>query len=268
VHLRAAALQECPKTGQSTEDFALGHHIGVEGEIDRSVVERDLLPVGQCGLAAEPVGAPPVPDTEERDAAQSHGDGGISLEDPLGDPERDQRVSKLLSDGGVDIEEHLGAARELVFDGLASLINARLVGTELEVADLAEDTPDRDEEGRHPALGVGEAEAFEVGFGFDGAVATSTGNACGDRGIQKALAMLFGQVSKLWVSLGGHWPHRVSTCWPGQCARDPPSGSASADGDRDTGGASRICQSRSQAARRASRGSSLDTIVPSLEPAG
>ena len=57
-------------------------------------------------------------------------DGGIGLEDALGDPERDRRIAKLLSDRRVDIEEHLGAARQLVLDRFAMLTDAWLVWTD------------------------------------------------------------------------------------------------------------------------------------------
>jgi hypothetical protein len=64
-----AALQEGAEPGQGSVDLALGHHVGVEGEVDLSTVERNRLPVGKRRFATEAVGAPPVPHPEEGNAA-------------------------------------------------------------------------------------------------------------------------------------------------------------------------------------------------------
>ena len=65
---------------------SLGHHVGVEGDGDQPIVERDRLPVRESDLAAVLVSTAPVPDAEQSYAAQTGRHSGVGLADALGDP--------------------------------------------------------------------------------------------------------------------------------------------------------------------------------------
>lgn len=68
------------------------HYIAIKHGIDVTAIQRDGLPVGQRYLAAVLIGAAPVPDAQERNAAQVLGYSGIRLTNPLSDKQWPSRI--------------------------------------------------------------------------------------------------------------------------------------------------------------------------------
>lgn len=53
--------QEVPQTNQRRMHVSIGHHIGIECDVDDAIVECDIVPIRQRSLAASIIGTAPIP---------------------------------------------------------------------------------------------------------------------------------------------------------------------------------------------------------------
>jgi hypothetical protein len=75
---RTLVLEESGDAAQGGADGAVGHHIGVEDQVDLAIVQRDLVELGEDHLPAIVVRAQPVPDAEQRHGErEAVGDGAV-----------------------------------------------------------------------------------------------------------------------------------------------------------------------------------------------
>src|SRR5215472_18289519 len=115
----------------------LHHHVRVENDVNRALVKSYRVPVRKRRCPASVIRSAPVPDAEERNAAEPDGDGRVRLGDALGDEQRHIRIADESGLSGfaratksrVNIEQHCTARLHLIFSQLATLVQPGNVGT-------------------------------------------------------------------------------------------------------------------------------------------
>ena len=108
-------------------DARLPHYVGVEDGVDLAIFESDALKIRQGYLATVDIPAPKIPDTKQRDAAETVAYGRVGLANPLRYEKRPIWISQVLSGRRRHIQCHVGTTWGFVLDRFAFSISSGLI---------------------------------------------------------------------------------------------------------------------------------------------
>ena len=143
---------------QGFSDRFFGDDIRVEGQVNRPVLQSDIVPVREEGDAAELVFALESPDAGDRDSARPFRGQGIGFFRAFRNPQRNLGISYRFLGSRRAVEPIRGASRRLVLDRFAAAVRPGTVRPELAPRLFTVYGPERDEDTGSSLLGGRKSE--------------------------------------------------------------------------------------------------------------